>query len=224
MRNRPHEQTKTASTSGSPQQQQQQDPRGQIWWQVRPQQSAPPRQSLLSKAEGRFINEEVIGLGGGTRAGRATAVGSDLDIPQVEPFACYFLLAAQLGVYALGTWVGATQGLEAAAQMAEELAMVPAAVLAPAGESEWWRLGSCLLLHTCVLSGARPFLLFLEGLGWDGLSPRFGRVGAGFGQRCSTGSLAAALVAQHTLHTRRKTNDTTPYTTTRINKTKHNNK
>jgi hypothetical protein len=29
--------------------------------------------------------------------------------PQVEPFVCYFLLAAQLSVYALGTWVGATQ-------------------------------------------------------------------------------------------------------------------
>lgn len=34
---------------------------------------------------------------------------------QVEPFVCYFLLAAQLGVYAMGTWVGATQVRAAAA-------------------------------------------------------------------------------------------------------------
>jgi hypothetical protein len=32
--------------------------------------------------------------------------------------------------------------------MALELAMQPSAVLAAAPTSEWWRVGSCLLLHT----------------------------------------------------------------------------
>jgi hypothetical protein len=31
--------------------------------------------------------------------------------------------------------------------MAMELALQPSAVLSTAGDSEWWRLGSCLLLH-----------------------------------------------------------------------------
>lgn len=97
---------------------------------------------------GRFINDSVIGLAGSTRAGRSTAVGSELDLPQVEPFVCYLLLAAQLSVYAAGTWIGATQGIDASNEMAMELALRPSAVLAAAPDSEWWRLGSCLFLHS----------------------------------------------------------------------------
>lgn len=119
----------------------------QIWWKIKPSQTAPPRQGLMSKGEGRFINESVIGFAGSTRTGRTTAVGSELDIPQAEPLACYLILAAQLGVYAAGTWVGATQGVEASATMAMELALRPSEVLAAAPDSEWWRVGSCLLLH-----------------------------------------------------------------------------
>ena len=73
----------------------------------------------------------------------------------MEPLACYLLLAAQLSVYALGTWIGATQGVEASNDFALELAMQPSAVLAAAPNSEWWRLGSCLLLHTWAARGAR---------------------------------------------------------------------
>jgi hypothetical protein len=42
------------------------------------------------------------------------------------------------------------QGVDASNAMALELALVPSAVLAVAPNSEWWRLGSCLLLHTWV--------------------------------------------------------------------------
>ncbi|KAI8469310.1 MAG: hypothetical protein J3K34DRAFT_424303 [Monoraphidium minutum] len=118
-----------------------------VWWQARPQQSAPPRQGLSTKGDGRFINESVIGFAGSTRTGRGTAVGSDLDVPQVEPFCAYLLIAAQLSVYAAGTWVGATQGVDASAAMGLELALQPSAVLAAGPDSEWWRMGSCLLLH-----------------------------------------------------------------------------
>ncbi|KIY96005.1 hypothetical protein MNEG_11957 [Monoraphidium neglectum] len=135
-----------ASTDASSSGQEQQDDL-QIWWKVKPSQSAPPRQGLMAKGEGRFINETVIGFAGSTRTGRTTAVGSQLDLPQVEPLFCYLLLAAQLSVYAVGTWIGATQGAEASMAMAMELALQPSAVLSTAGDSEWWRLGSCLLLH-----------------------------------------------------------------------------
>ncbi|GBF90508.1 rhomboid family intramembrane serine protease [Raphidocelis subcapitata] len=183
-----------ASTSG----QQREDDR-EIWWQARPRQSAPPRQGLMSKdaQAGRFINESVIGFAGSTRNGRTTDVGSELDIPQVEPLACYLVLAAQLAVYALGTWIGATQGVEASNEFALELALQPSAVLAAAPNCEWWRLGSCLLLHTgmphLVLSsfglsylgpdaeallGHGPFLsiYFLAGLTAAGTSLLFGPV------------------------------------------------
>jgi hypothetical protein len=123
-----------ASTSG-----QRLDDDRVIWWQAKPRQSAPPRQGLMTKGEGRFINgaawagggasgvgggdrskplcriaireqppaasrpletphptaphphhharsphaETVIGFAGSTRTGRTTAVGSQLDLPQV---------------------------------------------------------------------------------------------------------------------------------------------
>lgn len=35
-------------------------------------------------------------------------------------------------------------------QMAMELALRPSVVLAAAPDSEWWRLGSTLLLHRCA--------------------------------------------------------------------------
>jgi hypothetical protein len=121
-----------------------------LWWQARPSQTAPPRQTLFSKAEGRFINEDVLGLGGSRRAGRPTPVGGELDLPTVEPAVAYLVLVCQLAVYAAGTWVGATQGAGAAEQMALELALVPRAVLE---DGEWWRLGTSMLLHTCVAVG-----------------------------------------------------------------------
>lgn len=64
-----------------------QDPDQQLvpWWQLKPKQSAPPRQILMHPPGevARFVADQAI-YSTKVRSGKSTAVGGELDIPQVS--------------------------------------------------------------------------------------------------------------------------------------------
>lgn len=132
------------------------------WWKIKPKQSAPPRQELMHPPGevARFVTDQAL-YSSKVRSGRSTAVGGELDLPQVEPYFCYLVMATQLAVYGAGTWLAVAQGPEAAEQWAMALALQPSEVLQH-GES--WRLATSLLLH----GGLTHLALDTFFLGWMG--------------------------------------------------------
>lgn len=54
------------------------------WWQLKAQQSAPPRQTLLHPPGevARFVADQAL-YSSKVRSGRSTALGGELDLPQV---------------------------------------------------------------------------------------------------------------------------------------------
>jgi rhomboid protease GluP len=132
------------------------------WWQLKPKQSAPPRQTLMHPPGqvARFVADQAI-YSTKVRSGRSTAVGGDLDIPQVDPYFCYVVVAMQLAVYAAGTWLAVTRGPEAAEQWAVALSLQPHEVLSQEAD---WRLATSLLLH----GGIAHLTVDTAFLGWFG--------------------------------------------------------
>jgi hypothetical protein len=63
-----------------------QDPDKQLvpWWQLKPKQSSPPRQTLMHPPGevARFVADQAI-YSNKVRSGKSTQVGGELDIPQV---------------------------------------------------------------------------------------------------------------------------------------------
>ncbi|KAF8059755.1 LPA1 [Scenedesmus sp. PABB004] len=138
------------------------------WWQIKPKQSAPPRRTLMHPPGevARFVADQAI-YSNRVASGRSTPLGSELDLPQVEPYFCYLLTAAQLAVYAAGTWLAVSQGPDAGEAWALTLALQPDAVL---GSGEAWRLGTSLLLHGGLTHLAvDTFLLSAMGPGIEAL-------------------------------------------------------
>ncbi|WIA21772.1 hypothetical protein OEZ85_000931 [Tetradesmus obliquus] len=132
------------------------------WWSIKPKQSAPPRQELMHPPGevARFVTDQAL-YSSKVRSGRSTKLGGELDLPQVEPYFCYLVMAGQLAVYGAGTWLAVAQGPEAAQQWAAALALTPREVLQH-GES--WRLATSLLLH----GGLAHLALDTFFLGWMG--------------------------------------------------------
>eukprot|EP00879_Flechtneria_rotunda_P014604 GHRR01015261.1.p1 GENE.GHRR01015261.1~~GHRR01015261.1.p1 ORF type:complete len:310 (+),score=90.94 GHRR01015261.1:1749-2678(+) len=95
------------------------------------------------------------------RSGKSTIIGQELDLPQVEPYFCYMVMAMQLAVYAAGTWLAVSQGELAAEQFAMALALQPEAVQ---NDGESWRMVTCLLLHGQLTHLAVDTFF----LGWSG--------------------------------------------------------
>jgi hypothetical protein len=62
------------------------DPDQQLvpWWQLKPKQSAPPRQTLMHPPGevARFVADQAI-YSNKVRSGKSTQIGGELDIPQV---------------------------------------------------------------------------------------------------------------------------------------------
>jgi hypothetical protein len=63
-----------------------QDPDKQLvpWWQLKPKQSSPPRQTLMHPPGevARFVADQAI-YSNKVRSGKSTQIGGELDIPQV---------------------------------------------------------------------------------------------------------------------------------------------
>jgi hypothetical protein len=55
------------------------------WWKIKPKQSAPPRQELLHPPGevARFVTDQAL-YSQKVRSGRSTALGGELDLPQVR--------------------------------------------------------------------------------------------------------------------------------------------
>eukprot|EP00878_Enallax_costatus_P016357 GHUV01017157.1.p1 GENE.GHUV01017157.1~~GHUV01017157.1.p1 ORF type:complete len:266 (+),score=75.61 GHUV01017157.1:684-1481(+) len=132
------------------------------WWQLKPKQSAPPRQTLMHPPGevARFVADQAI-YSTKVRSGKSTAIGGELDIPQVDPYFCYLVVAMQLAVYAAGTWLAISSSPEAAEQWAVALSLQPHEVLT---HGEDWRLATSCLLH----GGIAHLTLDTAFLGWFG--------------------------------------------------------
>lgn len=67
-----------------------QDPDKQLvpWWQLKPKQSSPPRQTLMHPPGevARFVADQAI-YSNKVRSGKSTQIGGELDIPQVSNIA-----------------------------------------------------------------------------------------------------------------------------------------
>uniref|UniRef100_A0A6T8QV16 Peptidase S54 rhomboid domain-containing protein n=1 Tax=Chlamydomonas leiostraca TaxID=1034604 RepID=A0A6T8QV16_9CHLO len=93
------------------------------WWKVKPRQSAPPRQfGMAPGSHGRFVmNEDFLRMNE-LRVGRKTELGSQLELPRVQPVVSFLLLAVTAGCYATYVGIAAQQGPDAAAEFMSGLA------------------------------------------------------------------------------------------------------
>jgi alanine dehydrogenase len=72
------------------------------WWKIKPKQSAPPRQELLHPPGevARFVTDQAL-YSSKVRSGRSTAVGGELDLPQVRR-CCVVVVGGVIGHMAAG--------------------------------------------------------------------------------------------------------------------------